>query len=319
MSAFRRRSGWVAKFQLRGKQHWVPGGPWQTKRQAQEAERRCRDRLEARRSEETCANFADRWLEEWPRPQASTRRLYAQAAQRFAEHFGPTPLADVERLSARTWALGVPRNLSRIIGTMYEDARNVGLVESNPFANLRLPTTEKTEEIHPPSMEEYRKLLAACPVLGGYGPEFRAMIQFAAWTGVRLGELQALQWDDVDRDFVWVRRARKADGSIGKPKNGKERRVPFLPPARVLDDVPRRPDGFIFHSLHGKPLLKGNHHYPWRSVRSASGIRAEREAAGLRDIRWHDLRHFCATQLLELGLDHFAVSVQLGHEDGGRW
>jgi integrase len=33
--------------------------------------------------------------------------------------------------------------------------------------------------------------------------------------------------------------------------------------------------------------------------------------------RWHDLRHFCATQLLELGLDHFAVSIQLGHTDGG--
>jgi hypothetical protein len=29
------------------------------------------------------------------------------------------------------------------------------------------------------------------------------------------------------------------------------------------------------------------------------------------------LRHFCATQLLEMGIDHFAVSVQLGHEHGG--
>ena len=38
---------------------------------------------------------------------------------------------------------------------------------------------------------------------------------------------------------------------------------------------------------------------------------------GIPPIRFHDLRHFCATQLLELGLDHFAVSVQLGHEDGG--
>ncbi|MGE5407579.1 MAG: hypothetical protein ACM3NV_03105, partial [Syntrophothermus sp.] len=35
-------------------------------------------------------------------------------------------------------------------------------------------------------------------------------------------------------------------------------------------------------------------------------------------IRWHDLRHFCATQLLEMGVDHFAVSVQLRHHDGGK-
>jgi integrase len=78
--------------------------------------------------------------------------------------------------------------------------------------------------------------------------------------------------------------------------------------------MPRRPDAFIFHTARGEPLQKGNHHYYWRT---ASGIRQERSEHGLQDIRWHDLRHFCATQLLEMGLDHFAVSVQLGHEDGG--
>ena len=42
-----------------------------------------------------------------------------------------------------------------------------------------------------------------------------------------------------------------------------------------------------------------------------------RAAAGLTSARWHDLRHFCATQLLEMGLSHFDVSIQLGHTDGG--
>lgn len=62
MSAFRRGNGWVSKFQYRGRQQWVPGGPWETKRQAEEAERRRRDRLEARRTKETCASFAERTL-----------------------------------------------------------------------------------------------------------------------------------------------------------------------------------------------------------------------------------------------------------------
>jgi integrase len=48
--------------------------------------------------------------------------------------------------------------------------------------------------------------------------------------------------------------------------------------------------------------------YAWREVRAA---------AGCKSIRWHDWRHFCATRLLEMGLDHFAVSIQLGHTDGG--
>jgi integrase len=262
--------------------------------------------------------FAERWLQEWPRPSPGTRETYSRAVRRFAEHFGPTPLGEVERLSARTWALQVPRNVSKPIATMYEDARNVGLVEANPFSNLRLPITETTQDVNPPSLDEYRQLVAACSVLGGYGPEFRAIVQFAAWTGVRIGELAALQWEDIEDDFIWIRRARKNDGSIGKPKNGRERRIVFLEPGRVLDQVPRREDSqFVFHSPRGVPLTKNNHHYAWRQVRAASGLVQARQDAGLPGVRFHDLRHFCATQLLELGLSHFDVSVQLGHEDGG--
>lgn len=200
MSIFERPRGsgsWVAKFQLNGAQVWVPDGPWASKSAAREAERRYRDRLAARVTDESCASFAERWLLEWPRASESTNRLYARAVRRFAEDFGPTLLGEVERLSARTWALAVPRSVSRVIGTMYEDARNVGLVDSNPFANLRLPMVEKQPEIEPPTIEEYRALLEACTVLGGYCSEMRAMITFAAWTGLRQGELFALQWQDV--------------------------------------------------------------------------------------------------------------------------
>lgn len=135
------------------------------------------------------------------------------------------------------------------------------------------------------------------------------MIQFSAWTGVRAGELHALQWGDIGAETIWIRRARKRDGSLGLPKNGQERKIAFVPPARVLDDVPRRAASpFVFHSPRGNPLAQGSHHYAWRPLRAA---------AGLPNMRWHDLRHFCATQLLELGMTHFDVSVQLGHRDGG--
>lgn len=308
MTAFKRSDRWVAKFQLAGKQHWVPGGPWQKKSHAEVAERRYRDQLKARQIDETCASFAERWIEEWPRPEASTRRLYAAAARRFADHFGPTPLGEIERLTARTWALTVPRRVSQVIGTMYEDARNVGIVDNNPFAGLRLPASERQAEIIPPTMDEYRRLLEACPVLGGYAVEFRAMIQFAAWTGLRQGELFGLHRADVEGDEVRVRRSRKLDGSLGLPKNGTVRTVPLLPPARVLEDVPLREGSpFLFHTPRGNPLTKGTHAWSWQKVKAAAGL----------EIRWHDLRHFCATQLLELGLDHFAVSIQLGHTDGG--
>jgi integrase len=153
--------------------------------------------------------------------------------KQFAEHFGPTPLGEVERFSARTWALSVPRYVSRTVRTMYEDARNVGLVDHNPFSNLRLPAVERTEQIKAPSLDEYRRILEACRVLGPYGAEFRPMVQFSAWTGVRAGELQALKWEDIGTDSVRIRRARKRDGIEKKPKNGREREIALLPPARV--------------------------------------------------------------------------------------
>jgi integrase len=49
------------------------------------------------------------------------------------------------------------------------------------------------------------------------------------------------------------------------------------------------------------------HAWSWNKVKAAAGV----------NTRWHDLRHFCATQLLELGVSHFDVSIQLGHTDGG--
>ena len=314
----KKRGGWLAKFERNKKQVWVKGGPWKTKAQAETAERRWREKLEAQRTEETCASFGQRWLEEWPRPAHATRQLYKQAADRFAEDFGSRLLGEVERIEARTWALGVPRNLSKIVGTMYQDAYDVGLVDANPFANLRLPATEKTAEIHPPTLAEFHQLLAGCMVMKGYAAEFRALIQFTAWEGLRAGEVMGLQWQDISEDSIRIRRSRKDDGTYGKPKNGKEREVPFLRAARVLDQVPRRPDDpFIFHTPQGEVLKKGNLSYLWRVMRDGSGTTPARLDQGLKPIRFHDLRHFCATQLLEKGAGHFDVSVMLGHEDGG--
>ena len=316
MSVFKRQGGWAAKFQLDCKQYWVPGGPWQTQREAFKAEQAYRDTLERRASDETCASFAERWVKEWPRSASATRRNYEAAATRFAADFGSTKLGDVEHIEARAWALKVPRYVSEVVGAMYADARSVGLVKFNPFSELNLPKTESDEEIVPPTLEEYRELLNACTVLGGYAQEFRALIQFTAWTGLRAGEVIGLQWPDIDAETITVQRARKADGKYGKLKNKQRRKIAFLEPARVLDQVPKRHGSpFVFHSPQGRPLSRSTLSHAWLKVRSAPSL--ERAHQGLPPIRFHDLRHFCATQLLELGMDHFAVSIQLGHKDKG--
>ena len=316
MSQFKSRGGWAAKYQSKGKQVWVPGAPFKTKKEAMAAETAHRARFS---STVTCASFADRWLEEWPRKSVATRRLYADAARRFSREFGDRDLAEISRMEARTWALGIPRNYSKIVGTMFKDAYDVGLVKTNPFANLRLPVTEKTEEIAPPTQDEYRQLLAACMVLGGYAEEFRALIQLTAWTGLRASEVMALKVEDFDGRYLNVRKARKDDGTYGLPKGDKERRIALPLEARVQDRLVKW-DGsdFAFHTPRGKPFKKGSLYYTWNKVRDASGTSMARLGDGLKQIRFHDLRHHAATQWLERGATHFDVSVLLGHDDGGQ-
>ena len=64
----------------------------------------------------------------------------------------------------------------------------------------------------------------------------------------------------------------------------------------------------MFTTTTGKRFSKTSHYYYWRAVRFAFG------RSGMD---FYELRHFCATELLRLGVSHADVAIQLGHTDGG--
>jgi integrase len=71
----------------------------------------------------------------------------------------------------------------------------------------------------------------------------------------------------------------------------------------------RRADSpYVFTTRTGKRFSKTSHYYYWHAVRSA---------CGRPGMDFYELRHFCATELLRLGVSHADVAVQLGHTDGG--
>jgi integrase len=82
------------------------------------------------------------------------------------------------------------------------------------------------------------------------------------------------------------------------------------PPARkALADVPPRLDvPWLFVTKRGLQLRETSLTYYWHPVRAAFR-RPEMD--------FYELRHFCATHLLELGLSPADVALQLGHTDGG--
>jgi integrase len=292
-----------------GRKRWV--GTFTTKREAKDAERAAASRR-GFGSNLTCAEFAERWLVEYARPAAATRRNYAYAIRHFIADLGRARLADLDRPRARAWALSQPRSRVRAARALFNDAINDGLHPGpNPFANLRMEQSRGRKDLVALTEPELHELAnVALAVHGDYGPTFRAVILFAGYVGLRPGELFALERTDVGGDEVTIRQNLDGTGALKLPKNGKPRRVILPPPAReALLGLPVRLDvPWLFVSRAGRQFRKSTLLYYWNPVRAAFGRPG---------IDFYELRHFCATHLLELGVSHADVAVQLGHTDGG--
>lgn len=143
----------------------------------------------------------------------------------------------------------------------------------------------------------------------GYGDTLAGLLVFDAYTGLRPGELYALRHDDLGAETLEVKRAADSHTrSVTLPKTG-SRVVVYPAKAREAVELAPRLSGIelVFPSPCGGQLWASSFAWTWNPVRAAFG----RPTMAL-----HELRHFCATYLLELGLAPADVAVQLGHVDG---
>ena len=313
MSIIKRKDRWGVKVSVGGKQVWV--GTYPTRREARQAESKFLAKHKPTDGErETCAEFVERWLAEFPRPRASTNKRYKDATVDFVKEFGTRPLDTITRKEARGWAIRHQSKRS-IVRTMYGDAMNEGIVDSNPFANLRLPLSRGRKDIKALTVSQIDELAAAAhKTHGAFGGQYAAMIKFAAYTGIRRGELSVIEWSDINFETgeIVVSKTLSNDTEILPPKNDKPRRIVLPPQAReALKAVPRRLDTKrIFNTPNGKMFTKSTFHYHWNPVRCLFGQTT---------LAWHELRHFTATYLVqELRLPPRQAAQQLGHSDAGK-
>lgn len=137
------------------------------------------------------------------------------------------------------------------------------------------------------------------------------LIRVAAYAGLRMGELLALRWRDVDfaGHALTISRAMSA-GVEGSTKSGKVRRVPLPDQAAgALDRLGQRqnftgPDELVFVNVYGRDI-------------NGSALRRRfkraRDAAGLRPLRFHDLRHTYGSLLAASGVDLVTIQAVMGH------
>ena len=151
------------------------------------------------------------------------------------------------------------------------------------------------------------QLLHGCDVHGRFdGPHMRSLLQFAAYTGLRAGELFALEVGDVDLANKRVHvQHRVHRGRLALPKSNKTRVVAVPPPARdaILRIDMVQADGLVFQSKSGKRLSQPTMSY-WGKVKAAAGLDFDFYAA---------TKHRAVHHLyVELGLPAHVVAAQMG-------
>lgn len=207
-----------------------------------------------------------------------------------------------DRLSART----INKYLALVHGILKRAQRVYGL-SANAAAGVERQPTTRSGEFDVLSAEEVEALVRAAA-----SPEDAAVFATASYAGLRLGELRALRWRDIDfgKRLVHVRRS-YVEGAEGAPKSGRVRSVPMSDQVvAALDGLSRRDqftgdDDLVFCNEIGD-------HFDDSALRRR--FYSARERAGVQTIRFHDLRHTFGT----LAVQAFALSdvkAYMGHAD----
>ena len=139
---------------------------------------------------------------------------------------------------------------------------------------------------------QIRALLSACKK--SRNATLGDLVEFSLFTGVRRGEALGLTWDRVDRARGVIR--------LELTKSGRRREVPLSSNADAVLARRWTPEakGYVFGSRN------------WNSFRSA--WESALAAAGIEDLRFHDLRHTFASWLIQRGRTLREVQEALGHQ-----
>ncbi|KKW42035.1 MAG: Site-specific recombinase, phage integrase family protein [Candidatus Magasanikbacteria bacterium GW2011_GWA2_56_11] len=150
------------------------------------------------------------------------------------------------------------------------------------------------------SPEDCTRLLAAAP-----DAQTHAMILCALRTGMRRGELTALEWRDITftTHLITVQRS-IVRGILGTPKNNRIRHIPMAPDLASALDSRRGTSGLVFPRRDGTPIPEAT---------TSKLLYRACARAGVRPIGWHVLRHTFASQLVSRGVPIRSVQILLGH------
>ena len=233
----------------------------------------------------------------------------------------PLGTVDVELIEAFMAAKRAERKAAKsivnylgLLSAIYAHACRRGWCAKNPVADVEKPRHGRDPDIRFLSLEELEALLSAVPDTE-LGATERVVYLAAGLSGMRRGELLALRWQDVDWTAGLLRvRRNYARGEFGTPKSRRSSRV--IPLAKRLhDELRAHQEGSAYtgeldlvfcHPANGEVLDPS---------RLYKHFKAAAACAGLRPVRFHDLRHTFGTRMAAAGAPLRAVQEWMGHSD----
>jgi integrase len=261
-------------------------------------------------------DWADMWLKAKTNIAASTKRGYvARINSHLLPEFGKSKLTSITNNQIGQWIAKSVDNgsglvavkqsykvLSQIMAAAVLDNR----INRNPATGVSLPRTKAKDK----KALTFAQLLALAEECG----EFKALVLFAGTTGLRWGEIAAVQCRDisilnrtiiVDKAFS---RGARGERVLGNTKTHQKRTVPFakelLPAlAQLIENRPS--DSFLFE-MPGGGILEYNN-FMSRIFRPAVN------SLGFDGVSFHSLRHTTASLLISQGTPVTTVAGILGH------
>jgi integrase len=278
---------------------------------------------------QTIAEFLDIWLEQTVkiRNRDGTYENYTQIVRSHIVpaigkyHLTKLTPEQIQRMLNQLIAAGLAPRTIRNVRAVLRDALNQAVrrrrIAYNVAALVELPRAEKPS-IHPLMPEQARSLLDAVR-----GDPLEALYRVALSLGLRRGEILALRWEDIDFDQQELRvsgSVRRTGGVLCRRPPKTQSSIRTLPVPAILLQVLRRhhvqqvearqrndwqEQGLVFPSSVGTIMEPGNLHRHFKGVLARAGLPTT--------VRFHDLRHSCATLLLAQGVPLVVVRDTLGH------
>ncbi|MBO0451831.1 tyrosine-type recombinase/integrase [Candidatus Enterococcus murrayae] len=202
----------------------------------------------------------------------------------------------------------------RIVCQCLNHAKRLDHLKENPFSTIKMPK-EKKKKIRSLTKKEQQNLEKVALKEGGARglPTYLAL-----YTGLRIGEIAALRWSNIDfeRDIIHVNNTyqrlaltsetQKTQLSYDTAKTeAAVRIVPFgMKLKKQLLRLRKQSTSLYVFSKNGRPMEPRLLTYHFHRLR---------DQAGIQDIHFHQLRHTFATRCLEAQGDILSVSAMLGH------